>query len=56
MDRLTYLLADQALMAHAKNYFAWQARLVLPELGQRGLEVGCGIGNFTQTLLDREAI
>jgi SAM-dependent methyltransferase len=56
VDRLTYLLADQALMAHAKNYFAWQARLVLPELGQRVLEVGCGTGNFTQTLLDREAV
>jgi SAM-dependent methyltransferase len=56
VDRLTYLLADQALMAHAKNYFAWQARLVLPELGQRVLEVGCGTGNFTQTLLDREMV
>ena len=43
-------------MAHAKNYFAWQARLILPELGQRVLEVGCGTGNFTQTLLDREAV
>jgi SAM-dependent methyltransferase len=43
-------------MAQAKNYFAWQARLVLPELGQRVLEVGCGTGNFTQTLLDREAV
>ena len=56
MDRLTYLLADQALMAHAKNYFAWQARLILPELGRRVLEVGCGAGNFTQSLLDREAV
>jgi len=56
VDRLTYLLADQALMAHAKNYFAWQARLILPELGRRVLEVGCGAGNFTQSLLDREAV
>jgi len=43
-------------MAHAKNYFAWQSRLVTPELGQRVVEVGCGIGNFTRTLLDREAV
>lgn len=43
-------------MAHAKNYFAWQSRLVIPELGQRVVEVGCGLGNFTRTLLDREAV
>jgi SAM-dependent methyltransferase len=43
-------------MARAKNYFAWQARLVKSELGRRVVEVGCGLGNFTQMLLDREAI
>lgn len=43
-------------MAHARNYFAWQARLVLPHLGQRVIEVGCGIGNFTSMLLDRETV
>ena len=43
-------------MAQAANYFAWQSRLVAPELGQRVIEVGCGIGNFTGTLLDREAV
>ena len=50
------MLADQARMTRAKNYFAWQARMVLPELGRRVLEVGCGIGNFTGMLLDREAV
>jgi len=43
-------------MAQAANYFAWQGRLVAPELGRRVIEVGCGIGNFTGMLLDREAV
>ncbi|HLY19970.1 MAG TPA: methyltransferase domain-containing protein [Bryobacteraceae bacterium] len=43
-------------MARAANYFAWQARLVAPALGQRVVEVGCGIGNFTGWLLDRELV
>lgn len=52
----TYALRDQERMSLAQNYFAWQARLVTKELGQRILEVGCGIGNFTRFLLDREQI
>jgi len=43
-------------MTLAKNYFAWQSRLVVRELGQRVVEVGCGIGNFTGLLLDRELV
>ena len=43
-------------MAAAENYFAWQNRLVTPELGRRVVEVGCGIGNFTRFLLDRDAV
>lgn len=52
----SYTLADQERMAAAVNYFAWQARLVKPEIGRRVLEVGCGSGNFTRMLLDREAV
>jgi len=43
-------------MSKAKNYFAWQNRLVRKELGRRVLEVGCGLGNFTGTILDRDAV
>jgi SAM-dependent methyltransferase len=51
-----YTIADQQRMAKARNYFAWQGRLVTRELGRRVLEVGCGLGNFTGMLLDREEV
>jgi len=56
MHASIYTITDQERMAHATNYFAWQGRLVAPELGRRVIEVGCGIGNFTGMLLDREMI
>lgn len=56
MDLAEYTVEDQERMTRAGNYFAWQARLVHRELGRRVLEVGCGLGNFTGTLLDREAV
>lgn len=43
-------------MARAARYFAWQGRLVGQELGRRVIEVGCGLGNFTGMLLDRELV
>ncbi len=43
-------------MARANNYLAWQSRLILPELGRRVVEVGCGAGNFTGKLLDRDVV
>jgi SAM-dependent methyltransferase len=54
MNTQTWALEDQALMARARNYFAWQARILQPELGRRVVEVGCGTGNFTGLLLDPE--
>ncbi len=52
----SYTLEDQERMAKAANYFAWQHRLVTRELGRRVIEIGCGIGNFTRLILDREAV
>lgn len=43
-------------MTKAVNYFAWQARLATAQLGRRVVEVGCGIGNFTRMLADREFV
>jgi ubiquinone/menaquinone biosynthesis C-methylase UbiE len=51
-----YTLRDQELMKAARRYFAWQAKLVRRELGRRVIEVGCGVGNFTRHLLDRELV
>jgi SAM-dependent methyltransferase len=51
-----YILADLEMMAQARNYFAWQRRLIAPHLGRRVLDVGCGVGNLTGRLLDREAV
>jgi 2-polyprenyl-3-methyl-5-hydroxy-6-metoxy-1,4-benzoquinol methylase len=51
-----YTLRDQERMQLAGNYFNWQARMVKPHLGRRVLEIGCGVGNFTRHLLDRELV
>jgi SAM-dependent methyltransferase len=56
LQAAAYTLGDQQRMSHAKNYFAWQARLVTREIGRRVIELGCGVGNFTGALLDRDAI
>jgi 2-polyprenyl-3-methyl-5-hydroxy-6-metoxy-1,4-benzoquinol methylase len=52
----SYTLEDQERMSSAKNYFTWQSNMVTRELGRRVVEVGCGIGNFTAKLLDRESV
>ncbi|MCL5744149.1 MAG: methyltransferase domain-containing protein [Acidobacteria bacterium] len=43
-------------MTRARRYFQWQFRLAKEQLGQRVLEVGCGLGNFTRLLMDRELV
>src|SRR3954463_1013196 len=56
MPTAEYTVADQERMSSATNYFRWQSDMVTRELGKRVVEVGCGIGNFTRMLLDREAV
>ena len=51
-----YTVADQARMTSATNYFSWQARLAMEQIGRRVIEIGCGLGNFTQHLLDRDVV
>lgn len=43
-------------MLRARRYFRWLFDLARPHLGNRVLEVGCGMGNFTNLLLDRELV
>lgn len=52
----TAMASDLEVMAHATNYRDWMYRRVGPFIGRRVLEVGAGIGNFTQLLLDRELV
>ncbi len=51
-----YTVRDQDRMKRAKRYFEWQYRLAREQLGARVLEVGCGLGNFTEHLADRELV
>jgi len=51
-----YKLADQERMKAARRYFQWQSQLAGNELGRRVLEVGCGLGNFSDHLKDRELV
>lgn len=43
-------------MENASNYFRWQYSVCSSHLTPRVLEVGCGIGGFTRTLLGRESV
>jgi SAM-dependent methyltransferase len=51
-----YTVRDQERMTAATRYFAWQSRLAKRAAGSRIVEVGCGIGNFTAMLTDRELV
>lgn len=53
---IAYTVRDQELMQLAGRYFEWQADLVKAVLGRRPIEIGCGLGNFTEHLLDRDFV
>lgn len=51
-----YTVADQERMKAARRYFRWKSELVKRELGPRVLEVGCGLGNFSDHLREQELV
>src|SRR5258708_12709077 len=50
-DQSAYQIEDLRRMSAARNYFAWQGRLIARETGKRVLEYGCGTGNITSVLI-----
>ncbi len=43
-------------MRHVRRYNEWVWSRLEPHVGDRVLEVGCGVGNFTRFLRDRELV
>src|SRR4051794_3843930 len=48
--------AIQASLVQASNYNRWIADQAKAHVGQRVLDAGCGAGNITRLLLDRELV
>lgn len=47
---------DLELLQETSAYRRWLHRLIAPYLGTRILEIGCGIGNYTEFLLQHGAV
>ena len=47
-----FISDDLRQMRLAPRYHDWLFRLIVPFLGRRIVEIGCGIGTFTKRLLD----
>jgi 2-polyprenyl-3-methyl-5-hydroxy-6-metoxy-1,4-benzoquinol methylase len=56
MQATDITVSDLETMGAAVNYRRWMFRRIERFLGRRILEVGAGIGNFTELLLDRELV
>ena len=56
MNADSITISDLEIMSNANNYRNWMYRQIAPFIGQRVLEIGAGIGNFTELLLDRELV
>ena len=56
MGQTDVTISDLEIMSHAPAYRRWMFENVEQYLGQRILEVGGGIGNFTEFLLARELV
>lgn len=55
MDQ-NFLVNDLEIMAGARHYNEWIYSRIRPHLGKRILELGAGIGNFTERFLDSERL
>lgn len=51
-----HIKEDLELLNKSKAYSDWLFSLVLPYIGERVLEIGSGIGNYTEKLLGRQLI
>jgi SAM-dependent methyltransferase len=49
-------VSDLEIMNKAVNYRRWLFGQVAPYVGRRVFEIGAGIGNYTEYLLDRELV
>jgi len=56
MDGERVMVEHLKVLSAATNYHTWMYRQIVPYIGQRILEVGAGIGNFTSLILDRELV
>jgi len=50
------VFTDLHVLHEARRYRSWLFSLIQPHLGQRILEVGSGIGNYTDMLLDKKCV
>lgn len=55
-DQFNYSGAELDSLALAHNYYAWVLRQFAPYLGPRVVEVGAGIGTFSEFLLSTGAV
>lgn len=49
-------IEDLKILSEAKNYNEWIWSLIYPFVGQRILDIGAGIGTFTEFFQDREQV
>ncbi len=53
---LDRFVVSSTAMEGATRYFRWQHDRMASHIGRRVLEIGCGVGGFTRTLLGRERV
>jgi len=56
LDGASTSIEIQLRLSNAKHYNDWIYALLEPHLGQRILEAGCSIGNFTSRFLNRQRV